>query len=71
MEECYKYLGCQENDCIMFKTKEKVYCWEIDGTLCNHKGIELIRKKLKKTKVDTCIKSACIYFKAARDLKKI
>jgi len=56
MEKCYEYLGCDKHDCIMYG-KSDTKCWEVEGTLCNHPGIEL----MKKAKIDKC--AYCIYYK--------
>jgi len=66
MEMCWEYLGCAEKDCIMYGRKKGLYCWEIEGTLCNHLGIEVVRKSLVgKEKKEACAHSSCIYFKEA------
>ena len=68
MEACYEYLGCDMQDCIMHGRKDNKRCWEVEGTLCNHPGIQIIREKLAgKNKEDACARSACIYYKAAKD----
>ena len=66
MESCYEYLGCDKKDCIMYKEKSDQRCWEVEGTLCNHPGIQFMREELEgKKKEHSCINSACIYYKAA------
>jgi hypothetical protein len=45
MEACYDYLGCKAGDCSMFGRKDNKHCWEVEGTLCNHHGIQLAREK--------------------------
>lgn len=67
MEACHDYLGCKAYDCIMFGRKDNKRCWEVEVTSCNHHGIQLVREKLAGTKVDACIHSGCIYYKAAKD----
>lgn len=69
-EACYEYLGCDKTNCVMYGRKDK-QCWEVEGTLCNHKGIELLKSKLKATKKEIiCARSGCIYYKAMKlDLK--
>ncbi len=67
MEACYEYLGCNKEECIMHRRKDNKPCWEVEGTLCNHQGIQLMRDKLDGKKEDACIRSGCIYYKAAKD----
>ena len=43
MEACYEYLGCDKAECIMHGRKDTKCCWEIEGTLCNHPGIKIVR----------------------------
>ena len=66
MEPCYEYLGCDEKDCIMHRRKEANRCWEIEETLCNHLGIQIMRKILEGKKEDVCNDSGCIYYKVAK-----
>ncbi len=66
MEACYEYLGCGKKDCIMQGRKNGPYCWELEGTLCNHYGIEITREELGGKKADACARSACIYFTVAK-----
>jgi hypothetical protein len=65
MEACFEYLGCKKQDCPMFKQKNNKKCWEVEETLCNHHGIELVRKESVGNKENACLKSGCIYYKAA------
>ena len=65
MEACYEYLGCGKKDCVLFGRKDKL-CWEVEGTLCNHRGIQIMREKLAGKKEDACARSGCIYYKAAK-----
>ena len=45
------------------------HCWEVDGTLCNHLGIELTKGKYaNRPKEEACAHSYCIYYKAAKEL---
>ncbi len=67
MEACYEYLGCGQVDCPMHGRKDNKQCWEVEGTLCNHHGIHLVRGKLGGTKNDACAHSVCIYYRAAKD----
>lgn len=60
MERCYEYLGCNQTDCVMYGRDDDVKCWEMEGTLCNHPGFELIAK----TNKDKC--TYCIYYKAVK-----
>jgi len=64
MEKCYEHLGCSEKACIMYGRNDNKHCWDVDGTLCNHDGIQLIREKFAGNKEDVCAKSQCIYYKA-------
>ncbi len=67
MEACYEYLGCDKQDCIMHGRKDNENCWEVEGTLCNHPGIQAVREKLAgKKKEDACARSACIYYQAKK-----
>ncbi len=66
MEVCYEYLGCSKTDCIMHGRKDGVPCWEVENTLCNHHGIELVRRKTEGRKEDACRRAGCIYYKVAR-----
>jgi len=68
MEECYEYLGCDKEDCVMHGLKGKK-CWEVEGTLCNHLGIKLIRDKYTKTE-ESCARSGCIYYKYCKSMKR-
>ncbi len=65
MEACYEYLGCDKQECIMHGQKGNNNCWEVDGTLCNHEGIEIVRSKHGGQKENACARSNCIYYKAA------
>ena len=72
MQECYEYLGCTERNCKMHGINDVISCWEIEGTLCNHHGIELVGKQFTgKTKEEICIISHCIYYRTAKSRKKI
>jgi len=66
MEKCYEYLCCPEKDCIMYNRQDDIACWEVEGTLCNHSGIEYIREISVGKKKLACEHSACIYFLEAR-----
>ena len=67
MEACYEYLGCREKDCPMYGQKGNKHCWEVEGTLCNHIGIQLVSEDSTGTKEDACANLHCIYYEAARD----
>ena len=67
MEACYEYLGCDADDCPMHGRKDNKHCWEVEGTLCNHHGIQLVREELAGRKEDACAGSGCIYYKAAKN----
>jgi hypothetical protein len=68
MEACYEYLGCDKQDCVCHGRKDDIRCWELDGTLCNHDGIQVMRGRLHgKKKEDSCDRSGCVYYKAAKD----
>lgn len=67
MEPCYEYLACDEKDCIMHGRKDTKRCWEVEGTLCNHSGIQIMRDKLAGKKEYVCSRSGCIYYKAAKE----
>jgi hypothetical protein len=67
METCHEYLGCDKYDCVMHGRRDNDYCWEVEDTLCNHHGIEIVRGKLGAgKKVDACILSGCIYYTFAK-----
>ncbi len=66
MEKCWEYLGCKQRDCILHGKKTDKPCWEIEGTLCNHHGIKLMRNKLHGTKESICARSGCIYYKSQK-----
>ena len=60
MEKCYEYLGCDKYDCVMHGSSDDIECWEVEGTLCNHQGLELI-KNIDKEKC-----AYCIYYEASK-----
>ena len=66
MEACYEYLGCGIEDCIMHGRKDKEHCWKVEGILCNHHGIQLVREQLAGMKEDACGRSGWIYYKYAK-----
>ena len=66
METCYEYLGCQKHDCVMFQMKDKTPCWKVDGTLCNHLGIEAVKDEIEGDKEKVCEISGCIYYQNAK-----
>jgi len=59
MEKCFEYLKCSRTDCIMYGKTDDTKCWGVDGTLCNHPGMELMKK------MDEYKCAYCIYYKAA------
>jgi hypothetical protein len=59
MEKCYRYIGCDKTDCVMYEKDDETKCWDVQGTLCNHPGMELMEKK----SIDKC--KYCIYYKEA------
>ena len=65
MEACYEYLGCYKKDCIMHGRKDNRRCWEAEGTLCVHHGIQRVRDNLGGDKKNAC--ALCIYYKATKD----
>ncbi len=66
MEKCYQYLGCNNKSCVMHGVKDK-HCWEMDGTLCNHHGIKIVRERYpNKNKEYCCARSSCIYYRAVK-----
>ena len=67
MEKCYVYFGCSSEDCPMYQRKDTKYCWEVENTLCENMGIQLVTVKLTGTKKDSCVTSGCIYYLAAQD----
>ncbi len=67
MEACYEYLGCPQKDCIMYGRNDKKHCWEVEQTLCNHKSIEIMKKKYPgRPKKEICTISGCIYYAFAK-----
>jgi hypothetical protein len=65
MEPCYQYLACKQEDCILYNKPLEKYCWEIQGTSCNHSGIKDFRELYGEDKKKACEKSGCIYFQEA------
>jgi len=66
-EKCYGFLGCDKHDCIMYGRKDKKHCWEVEGTLACHKGIQVAREKFPGEKEKACDYSGCIYYKEAKE----
>ena len=66
METCCEYLGCRQTTCVMYGVGHAAHCWQVEGTLCNHHGIELVRRKNDKDKEAACERSRCIYYRAAK-----
>ncbi len=60
MEKCYEYFCCMQEDCPAYKAPDNIDCWELEGTLCNSHGIEMIASKLG-GKEYAC--EYCIYFR--------
>ena len=67
MEACFEYLGCDKRDCIQHGRRDNKRCREVDGTLCNHQGIDAIQRKTDGPKEMACVRAGCIYHKAAKD----
>lgn len=65
MEKCYEYLACDKHKCIMHGNIDDINCWEVEITLCNNPGLELMKGKKK----DRC--KYCIYYKAVMELKNL
>jgi hypothetical protein len=61
MEKCYEYLGCSKTNCVMYGCKDNVACWDVEGTLCNNPGMEVLATSNK----DKC--RYCIYYEAMKD----
>lgn len=66
METCFEYLGCQNRDCVMYGIGRPVMCWQVEGTLCNHHGIEIMRGLHGDNKEAACARSSCIYYRFAK-----
>ena len=66
MESCYEYLGCHKTECVMHGMGNAKLCWQVEGTLCSHHGIELVRRVCDKDKEAACARSSCIYYRAAK-----
>ena len=64
MEKCYEFLGWSKTDCVMYGNKDEIACWDVEGTLCNHEGLEMMVKKGK----DKC--KYCIYYSGHFGMKK-
>lgn len=66
MERCYDYLGCDKDNCVMRGLNDKP-CWEVEGTLCNHLGIQIVRGGITVSKKEeSCVLCGCLYYKAAK-----
>lgn len=68
MEPCYEYLGCPNRDCVMNRVGKTERCWLVEGTMCNHHGIELVRQMTDNNKEAACARSSCIYYKYAKGI---
>ena len=67
MEKCYEYLGCYQRSCIMHENDSQ-HCWEVEGTLCSHRAIEIVKAKHSgKTKEEACARFCCLYYRAAKN----
>ncbi len=54
MEKCYEYFQCHyKYHCPAYSTKTDNNCWEIEGTLLNHKALDVIAK-YNNNKCDFC-----------------
>jgi len=52
----------------MRKEKDNKKCWEVESTLCNHPGVELLRANSSGSKKEACIRLGCIYYKTSQGL---
>ena len=59
MEKCYEYFACSKTDCIMFKENNQKYCWDCEGTLCNHDKATI--SYFDRLNIDKC--KLCLYYK--------
>jgi len=66
INKCFEYLGCPKMDCAMYKNDDDKYCWDVEETLCNHQGIELVRKRTDGNKAEACARSNCLYYRYAK-----
>ena len=64
MEYCYKFLGCDKADCVMYGRKDGTNCWETKGTLCCDPEQEILTEH----KLDKCM--YCEYYRKALKLEK-
>lgn len=68
MEPCHEYLGCDRRDCVVYGQEEDGRrCWEVEGSLSNYEGIQLVRNMLEGKKEHACIQAGCLYYKAAEE----
>ena len=66
MEACDEYLGCKKRECVMHGRKDGQPCWAVEGTLCSHVGIELVREFHAAKKKEEACAFSCIYYQAAK-----
>ncbi len=66
MEPCYVYLGRKKRDCIAFQDNSGKPCWQLEGTLCNHRGIQIQQERNPGKKEKACALSGCIYYQEAK-----
>ena len=71
MESCHEYLGCQNSECVMKLAGNSRPCWQVEDTMCNHPGIEIIRRTTAGSKEEACARSGCIYYKHAKSIEKL
>ncbi len=54
----------------MQASQSEKQCWEVEGTLCNHHGIQLLRDRMKDmTKEEICIRASCIYYRYVHNMR--
>lgn len=71
MEACYEYLGCPNKACVMFRIGRSENCWQVEGTLCNHHAIGVLRSMSGAKKEAVCARSGCIYYEFAKKREKM
>lgn len=45
MEKCYDFFDCDQRKCVMHGSKREIKCWEVEGTSCEHPGMEFFKRK--------------------------
>ena len=66
METCYDYLACHQTKCVMYGKAKGRLCWQVEGTLSNHHGIEIARRLCGKDKEAACARVSCLYYRATK-----